>query len=414
MNIIPLSSESIEMLRKKRREVIKTLSQDQDGTLLVLGGAFGGSYRKHHAVSYGVISIFFELWDRYIFDSWSYTFDADGLMFYIQIDQDAKGLKNTLIHYEDYHPLGFAVKSYVYKNEGEITRQDLGVKARLDYCTKKPMLEVLDSYNDDEEYLKKFIESVEKYIINSDRNLILSNILLYGFVGAFTKEMGLGVYGPNHSGLDPQMNFEKFIYMLRTFYKNASKIRLTNLNSPRSIVDLQNRIESEIQHSLLSQRSFHYPIYMSTITLMALMKSNGYKDITKQIKQIASDTAFSFESLKKQEVLRYDIAKTGFKLLFNYFIPFYQKNDSIEATLFQILSRYDDQSIVRDSGESNLLKVKFLAKNLMLKEDKWIELHRFCLTNNVEVFDATIVLANTIMLDLIQRNYLKIKMTLEN
>ena len=40
MNIVPLSSESIQKLREKRSEIIKHMTQSQDGILLVLGGAF--------------------------------------------------------------------------------------------------------------------------------------------------------------------------------------------------------------------------------------------------------------------------------------------------------------------------------------------------------------------------------------
>lgn len=407
MNIVPLSSESIQKLREKRAEIIKHMTQSQDGILLVLGGAFGGSSRKHPAISYAVISVFFELWDRYIFDSWSYTFDDDGLMFYIHLEEDAKALKNTMIHYEDYHPLGFAIQSHVYEDSKEISRCDLEVKGRIDAYLKEPVLDVLNTYNQDEKYLRWFIDRIETEIIKSDRNLILMNIFLYSFVSAYTKDYGFGILSPNHSGLNQQMNFEKFIHLLRTFKEEIPDVLLVNSHDKKDIEKYQDRIETGIQHSLLSQNSFHYPVYMVTITILSFLKSSGFRDITNQVKALHKNLG------PKLPEKRYVLAETGFKELFNHYLPFYQKHKSVEATLLFILSRYDDYSIYEESGEKNLLKMQFLAKNLMLKEDKWQELHQFSISNGIYPHDGTILLALTIMLDLMQRNYLKIKMTIE-
>lgn len=414
MHIVPLSSDSIDKLREKRSEIIRSMAQNQSETLLVLGGAFGGVNRQHHAVSYAVISVFFELWDRYILDSWSYTFDADGLIFYINLDQDAKAIKNTMIHYEDYHPLGFAIQTEVYSKGEAVTRSNLNGKERMDSFLNKPLVDVLNTINDDPMYLEQFVGSVEKYILNSDKNLILSNILSYGYVAAFTKDFGMGVYGPNHSDVNFQMNYERFIYLLRAFQKNVSKILSFNLNSAKNILDLQNKIESEIQHTLLSQSSFQYPIFMSTLVLIGLVKSSGYRDITHQIKRVYESLKGSLGKLNTLELKRYAICESGMRPLFHNFIPFYQKNHSVEATLLYIISRYDDYSIIIKSEKTNLLKAQFLAKNLVHKEEKWIEMHQFNIQNGIAPYDSTIHLANTIILDLIQRNYLKIKLALEN
>ena len=74
------------------------------------------------------------------------------------------------------------------------------------------------------------------------------------------------------------------------------------------------------------------------------------------------------------------------------------------------MSRYRDVSVINDSGEQSLLKMQFLAKNLMKKPDKWEELEKFAVSNGVYPQDTTVILANTVMMDLIQRNYIKIKM----
>lgn len=411
MDIVPLTSNSIKKLREQRSEIVKNMTQNQSGTLLVLGGAFGGIKRQHHAVSYAVISVFFQLWDRYVFNSWSYTFDADGLIFYVQMDDDASAIKNTLIHYEDYHPLGFAIQSYVSTaDKQEITREDLGVKKRLDFYTGRPVLEILDNPIDDPEYFQAFVSAIEKHIIGSEKQYVLGNMSLYGYVAAFTKEYACGVFGPNHRGMDPQMNFEKFIYVLRVYYKEVSKMTRTNLNNEKSMVYFQKNIEKAMQQELLTQKSFQYSVYMTTTILYAFLNSSGYKDILIQIKNLHKNLK---NSLPKDSLDRYKIFDTGFKDGFTHYIPFYQKNKSVEGAFMNILSRYDDASIITDSGKQNLMKVQFLAKNLKLKEDKWIELHRFCISTGIYPYDSTIVLANTMILDLIQRNYLKIKIALE-
>lgn len=106
---------------------------------------------------------------------------------------------------------------------------------------------------------------------------------------------------------------------------------------------------------------------------------------------------------------RYDIAFDGFKEVFQHYVPFYQKNQSIISTLLFIMSRHDDFAVLNFNGEKNLLKVKFLAKNLIFKENKWEELDKFSTTNYLYPHDSTTLLAVTLMLDVLQRNYLKIK-----
>ena len=113
------------------------------------------------------------------------------------------------------------------------------------------------------------------------------------------------------------------------------------------------------------------------------------------------------------EADRYDISRTGMKEIFTYYVPYYQKNQSTISTLLYIMSRYDDVSVLLHSGKQNLHKIQFLAKNLIHKEDKWEELDRFSVSNGIYPHDATVLLTISCMLDVIQRNYIKIKILLD-
>lgn len=408
MNIVPLTSESIAKLRIKRSRFVKDMIQDQSGVLLVLGGTFAGENRQHHAVSYAVTSIFFELYERYTIDFWTYTFDAEGLMYYIRIDEDPKVIKNTMIHYEDYHPLGFAILSQVYTSDKLWTREMLDVADRTDFYYKKPVEILLNDIQDDKKYEKAFVKNVEEQIIKTDKQFVLSNILVYGFVSAFTKPYGFGMYGPNQRGNNKNMNFKNFILLLRTYKNEMKRIFHVNLNDPKDMRRFQKDIENKIQLTLLNQDSFYFTVHMSSMVLFAFMKSVGYSDIAAQIRKIAD--ALEDTHKKADTIARYDIAKSGFKEVFSHYVPYFQEHKSVSATALHIMSRYDDISVIEESGKQNLLKIQFLAKNLMLKEDKWVELEKFCDTHGLYPHDATILLVDTIMLDIIQRNYIKIKM----
>lgn len=412
MNIVPLTSDTIAELRSKRTQIIQNMIQDQEGVLLVLGGAFAGENRQINSVSYAIVTIFFELWERYTFESWSYTFDADGIVFYIRIDESETALKNTMIHYEDYHPLGFAIHSQVFSKEKEITREELGVKERLDFHFKKPVETLLDETIIDAKYQDAFVKKIEEQIIKTDKQSVLSNILVYGYVSAFAKPLGFGMYGPNHRGSNSQMNFEKFIYFLRTYSNELKRITNINANNPQDVMRYQKEIENKIQLAVLNQQSYYYTVYMTSIVLFAFLNSSGYMDVSPQIKKLAD--AFYPNVQNSDEASRYDISRTGLKEVFTYYVPFLQKNKSTESTLLYILSRYDDVSILTHNGKQNLLKVQFLAKNLVAKEDKWLELDRFCVANSIYPHDSTVLLAITYMLDIIQRNYIKIKMLFDN
>ena len=408
MNIVPLTSESIAELRLERSRFVKDMIQDQKGVLLVLGGAFAGENRQHHALSYAITSIFFELYERYTFDFWTYTFDAEGLIYYIRIDADPRAIKNTMIHYEDYHPLGFAISSEVYTSDARLTREMLDVSARKDFYYKKPVEELLNDCKLDKKYKNTFVSKIEEQIIKTDKQSVLSNILVYGLVAAYTKPYGFGMYGPNQRGSNKNMNFKNFILLLRTYKNEMKKVFHVNVNNVRDIHRFQQDIEKKIQLGLLTQDSFYYSVHMSSLVLFSFIKSAGFSDITKQIKAYGEE----FEKIyqKQENPKRYEVTKTGFKPLFSHFIQHFQEHDSATSTMLYILSRYDDQSILDLNGKQNLLKMQFLAKNLVLKQDKWEELEKFAVSLGVYPHDSSVLLANTIMLDIIQRNYIKIKM----
>lgn len=408
MNIVPLSSETIAELRLERSRFVKDMIHQQDGVLLVIGGTFAGQNRQHHAVSYAVMSIFFELYERYTLDFWTYTFDAEGLMFYMRIDGNPKAIKNTLIHYEDYHPLGFAIKSYVYTQDDKWTREKLGVEDRKDFYFNRTIDELLNECVEDEKYEKAFIDKIEAELIKTDKQSVLSNILIYSYLAAFTKPLGFGLYGPNQRGSNKHMNFKNFIIFLKTYKDEMKKILHVNSRNYLNVRKFQLDVEKKVQLALLSQEPFYFSIHMTSLVLFGFMNSSGYADITNQIKKLADEFMIKHKALDESD--RYDVSRTGLKEVFSYYVPFYQKNRAVTPTLLYIMSRYDDQAVNIHNGHQNLLKLQFLAKNLVFKEDKWIELERFATTHSLYPHDSTILLAQTVMLDLMQRNYLKIKM----
>ena len=411
MNIVQLTSESMEDLRKKRQKIMAGMIENQEGTLLLLSGAYAGKNRQDHRVSYAVFSIFYELWERFTLDSWSYTFDEEGLMFYIRIDEDAEKVKNILVHFEDHHPLGFAINSEVFSKEKSWTREALGLKSREDVFTKKNLRKLMDEIYEDKKYHDQFVKRVESEINQGDKSTILSNILVYGFVGAFTKPLGFGMYGPNYRGSNDQMNFEKFIHLLRAYKNEMVKISSVNSHRIDDIISFQKNVEEKIAHAVLNQQSFKYNIVMTSLILFSFMNSRGYADISKQAKQLAQE--LQEKGVFEGEDEQYAIALNGFKELFTHTVPFYQKHHSVESSLLNLMSRHKDHAILLHNGEQSLLKVQFLAKNLMLKEEKWNEMNKFCVSSYIYPNDSTNLMILVFILDFVQRNYLKIKMMFE-
>lgn len=410
MNIVQLTSESIRDLREKRASIVQHMIDDQDGSLLVLGTAYAGENRQHHLVSYAIFMIFFELWERFDFETWSYTFDQEGLIFYIKLKQEGNEVKDTLVHYEDHHPLGFAIDSEVYSKDKAWTRTALEYEERVETFTNQPLEQILGDVIEDKRYSDHFMKEIEGFIVKGDKQTILSNILVYGYVSAFAKEYGFGMYGPNFKGSNDQMNFEKFIYLVRAYKQEMKRIFSVNSHNFSDIRNFQNEVDQAIKYSVLNQQSYLYTVFMTSVTLFGFINSRGYADIMKQIKKLGESLKDRDDDLLKVDGSRYDIVYSGFREVFNQYVPFLQKNKSIVSTLLFIMSRHDDQSILIHNGEQNLLKTQFLAKNLIMKPDKWEQLDKFCLSSYIYPHDSTTLLAITCMLDLMQRYYLKIKM----
>ncbi|WP_159648614.1 citrate lyase holo-[acyl-carrier protein] synthase [Erysipelothrix aquatica] len=408
MNIVQLTSESIRELRAKRNGIMRGMIEGQEGSLLVLGGSFAGNDRQRNVVSYAVFTIFFEIWERFNMESWSYTFDEEGLIFYIKLDEDAKKVKDILVHYEDHHPIGFAIDSDVFDATQEWTRDSLGLTPRRDEYFKVALDELMNDIVVDPKYIDNYIKRVEGYIVKGDKQTILSNILVYGYVSAYTKELGFGMYGPNYKGSNEQMNFEKFIHLVRAYKDEAHRIFNVNSHNVSDIHRYQHDIETKIQRAVLNQQTYKYPVFMTSIIMFAFINSRGYADITKQVKQFGE--GFAQHGFFDEDPKRYEFVETGMREVFNHYVPFLQKNKSITSTLLYIMSRHDDQSIILHNGDQNLLKVQFLSKNLIHKEDKWIELDKFCSSSYIYPYDDTTLLVITCMLDIMQRYYLKIKM----
>ena len=407
MKVVQLESKSIRELRKKRKSLMQGMIEDQDGSLLVLRSAYVGKDRKHHLISFAIFTIFFELWDRFSMESWSYTFDQEGLMFYIKLEEEAKDVKDTLVHFEDYHPLGFAIDSDVFNKDHILKRSDIDVEERIDKFLDKPLSVVYDEEVDNPKYEKEFYKEIEDYMLKGDKQTILSNIVVYSYVSAFTKTLGFGMFGPNYRGSNEHMNFEKFIHLVRTYKDKTLEIFNYNSKDPESVLAFQEDLNQKIKLSVLNQESYYYTIFMTSMVLFAFINSRGYADITSHIKNMTLELEeyTDFEGERQ----RYEIAFRGFKEVFNNYVPFYQKHQSIISTLLYIMSRHDDDAVLHFNGEKNLLKLKFLSKNLVFKEDKWDELDKFCTSNYLYPHDDTTLVAVTSMLDILQRNYLKIK-----
>lgn len=412
MKIVQLSSESIRELRAKRNSIVKSMIDGQNGSLLVLGGAFAGPDRQRSIVSFAVFTIFYELWDRFNFSSWSYTFDEEGLIFYIRLDEDAKTVKDILVHYEDNHPLGFAIEGDVFDARQKWTRASLGLKSRMDIFTKTPLSELMNEIVTDDKYIDSYRKRVEGYIIKGDKQTILTNILVYGYVSAITKSLGFGMYGPNFRGSNEQMNFEKFIHLVRVYKEEVPRIFNLSNKHANDLVRFQDDVERKIQRAVLNQQSYQFSIVLTSTIIHSFIHSRGYSDTQKQIKQ----TAEYYERMDRfgADRSRYRFLNTGMREVFSQYVPFLQKNGDMIATFIYIMSRHDDAAILTHNGEKSLQKVQFLAKNLVSKPDKWQELDRFCASSYIYPHDDTILLGVTAMLDLMQRYYLKIKMLFDS
>lgn len=408
MKIVQLSSESIRELRAKRNGIVKSMIDGQSGSLLVLGGAFAGPGRQRSIVSFSVFTIFFELWDRFNFSSWSYTFDDEGLIFYIRLDEDAKSVKDILIHYEDNHPLGFAIEGDVFDSNQKWTRASLGLKSRIDIFTKSPLSELMNEVVNDDRYIDSYRKRVEGFIIKGDKQTILTNILVYGYVTGLTKSLGFGMYGPNFRGSNEQMNFEKFIHLVRAYKEEVPRLFNIGPKNLHELVKFQDDVERKIQQTVLNQQSYQYSTVLTSSLIYAFIHSRGYVDIQKQLKTLSE--YYDREKRFAVDVERYRNLTSGMREVFSQYVPFLQKSGHSIATLIFIMSRHDDYAIHMHNGDKSLQKVQFLAKNLVSKPDKWIELDKFCASSYIYPHDDTTLLIVTSMLDLMQRYYLKIKM----
>lgn len=216
------------------------------------------------------------------------------------------------------------------------------------------------------------------------------------------------MYGPNYKGSNDQMNFERFIHLVRTYKNEVKKIPNVSTNRIDDMIAFQKNVESSINQAVLNQQSYSFSVFITSVTLFGFANSKGYADISKQIKKIAE--ACETRGIFDDDPERYKIALTGYKELFNNTVPYLQKSGSIESTLLYLMSRHKDAAILLHNGEQSLLKVQFLAKNLMAKPDKWIEMNKFCASSYIYPHDTTNLMIVVAMLDLMQRNYLKIKM----
>ena len=152
------------------------------------------------------------------------------------------------------------------------------------------------------------------------------------------------------------------------------------------------QVENKIQLAVLNDNPYYYPIYMTSLVLFGFINSSGYTDISPQIKKLAD--AFYPTVQETDEADRYDISRTGMKEVFAYYVPYLQKNRSTISTLLYIMSRYDDVSVLLHS--------------------KWQELDQFSVSNGIYPHDATVLLTISCMLDVIQKNYIKIKILLDS
>lgn len=414
MNILIDEANDLNQLRQNRLIKQQNLLTNIDGeSLLVIKSTFLSDDRRYHYASYAVLILFLELKQRLVLRSFTYTFNKEGLIFYINVSEKAETIKKILINYEDNHPLGFAIISEVYSNVQltEVSRSQLGAQPR--YLNHQDLGELVNlGVVYDKEYRTQFRKSIEKTMLDDSYEEVLTNIALFGLISANTKPYGFGCLSPNSSSLSMNLNYNQFIKVLEVFKSELRILFKINTLNLSEVLKCHRRIEDALRVALHTQRAHFYMVFLIVMLTSGFINSRSYADMSSQIKSLYLNLYNEPEYknyLDQDDSLRYYFAKNGFKEGFGLYLNFFQKHRLITPAFLYILSKNEDQYIIETSGYQALQKAQFLSKNLVFKEAHWEEFDQWCNSNHVTPYDSTQVMAAVVMLDFMQRNYAKIK-----
>lgn len=413
MKIVVDNNKNIAEARNDRyKEQVNLLSKSSAKTLLVLKSSLLQEDRRVYYASYGVIMIYLDIKKRLSVSSLTYTFTKEGMIFFLELNDDAQTVKRILVNYEDNHPFGFSVDSEVYALNGEITRKMIGYEER-----KSEHGLLTDLLNEgvalEKDYLNGFKKSIEKAILVDDYDEVVINITLLGLVAANTKEFGFGCHGPNYSSNYYGINYNQFLTVLEVLRDALKPLIGINTFSLQEVLIFQQSVEDRLRVALHTQRPNFYFMFIMTMIVCGFVNSRSFVDMTFQIKSLYLSLyeidVFS-KFVKNEDSVRYYVAKNGFKEGFGLYLNFFQKNHEIIPTLLYIISKNEDQSIVDMAGYQSLQKAQFLAKNLIQKKDHWDEFDQWCHANHLAPYDSTQILAAIVSLDYFQRYFSKIKL----
>ncbi|MDL2211344.1 citrate lyase holo-[acyl-carrier protein] synthase [Erysipelotrichaceae bacterium OttesenSCG-928-M19] len=388
--------------REQRAWYQKNLLKDNDYTLVVIKANYPSSDKRNLYTNYLCLKFFFLLKKRFELVDYEVSLTLEGLIFYCLIDDDALIIKKETIVLENSF-IGRLVDLDVFTGQQQISRVDLNYSARKCYlcaadakvCARLQR----HSISEIKEYFKKIV--IDDVFSNS----VFSNLVLFGLINELCKEYSFGTVTINSNGAHKDMDKFTFINSIEAIYEMFNDLEKIDTTDFKQLRTLGYNIEKAMFKRTNNINTYKGAIFSLLLFLAAYKNVKTLNKMSSEIQRLTKNIYNDFKESAYQNNYgvkiyhHYQIAGIrkvafdGYPLLFNEYLPFYQRTLDNNQTFLLIISSLDDTTIVKRAGYNKLLEIKEYATNIIEDETRYLEFDKYCLNNGISCGGSADLLA---------------------
>lgn len=414
---------NIPELRERREEFIKRSIRENKNAMVCIKPNFPGAEKRNIYSNYASYKIYKELIKTVNIIEISHEFEAEGLIFYLRVDELAKDLKPKTIEIEIKHDLGRLIDIDVYDiNANQISREEYGLPRRKCFiCDKDAVICSRAMTHTKDEIVEFYKKTVKDFVLKSDSEIL--RIAEFCLLNELMRDISLGTVTPNTNGCHNDMDMYTFFDSMDAISKGLNSLNKAHAASFQTLRSFGLDLEKKMYGATMGINTHKGIIFAFLLILGGLMHSDCFGELSSKISKLAAGSLDDFKNVDSNGLKIYNLhgikgargeAVSGYKNAFANYIEYFRNSEDLDMTFLKIASDTEDTNIIHRAGMDVYLEYKHKLKNTLNNPDGLNELEGFCLNFDISAGGSADMISITLLLFIIEDHFESVKRLFEN
>lgn len=405
---------NIPELRERREEFIKSRIYEYAKPMICIKPNFPGAEKRNIYSNYASYKIYKEFSKTVDIIQVSHEFEAEGLVFYLMIDEPSKDLKSKSIEIETVHDLGRLIDIDVYDTDAnQLSREEFGLPRRKCFiCDNDAVICSRAMAHTKEEIVDFYRKSVVDYILNFDSEIL--RVAEFCLLNELMRDVSLGTVTPKTNGSHSDMDMYTFFDSIEAVSKGLSKLSKVDTESFKSLRAFGLELEKTMFRATYGINTHKGIIFAFLLIFGGLIHSSSFNDLSVEIAKLAKGSLEDFRYMDTNGLKIYDLhgikgargeAVSGYKNAFTNYIKLFRVKEDLNETFLIIAHQTEDTNIIHRAGMDVYLEYKNKLKAVINNRESLNELEEYCVNFGISAGGSADMISITLLLYLIEDNY---------